>query len=341
MYSSAAWAMARCKLTMSRWQVNASAPGKLVLSGEYAVLEGAPAVCMAIDRRARVAIMPSGGKSHIVHAPGYADGPLEFRDKDGKLKWLDNGAGLEMIDAIWAATGVVPSEGLSLHLDTSEFVDVQSGSKMGIGSSAALTVALTAALDAPDKAYDAHRLFQDGRGSGVDIACSLAGGVIEYVAKSRNVRPLNWPRGLAGTLIWSGTPASTAQKLDRLAESRPRPSRAALVYSSRRVSAAWRQGSVDHLLDEYRDYIQILREFSIDHDLGIFDAGHDELTALAATAGVIYKPCGAGGGDVGIALSADAAALDAFAGQAKAHNYDVLDAELDPLGVQVERNELE
>jgi len=326
---------------MINGQINASAPGKLVLSGEYAVLEGAPAVCMAIDRRARVTITPSGDKTHVVNAPGYADGPLEFRDQDGKLEWLDDDAGLAIIDAVWSAANVTPSAGLSLHLETSEFVDSQSGCKMGIGSSAALTVALMAALDAPDKAYDAHRLFQDGRGSGVDIACSLAGGVIEYVAKTRDVRSLNWPQGLAGTLIWSGTPASTAHKLDRLAESSPKPSRAALVYSSRRVSAAWRQGSADHLLDEYRDYIQVLREFSIDHDLGIFDAGHDELTALAATAGVIYKPCGAGGGDVGIALSADTAALDAFASEAKAQNYNILDAELDSLGVQVERNEIE
>jgi phosphomevalonate kinase len=333
--------MARCKLTMTEMQINATAPGKLVLSGEYAVLEGAPAICMAIDRRARVTVAQTGDDVHIVSAPGYADGPRTFRYCDGKPEWLDDGAGLSLIDAVWSALDVAPAAGLSLQLDTSEFVDPQNACKMGIGSSAALTAALTAALDAPARAYAAHSCFQGGRGSGVDIACSQTGGVIEYVAKSRDVRPLNWPQGLASTLIWSGTPASTAQKLDRLAQSRPRPSRAALVYSSRRLASAWRQGSVDRLLNEYRDYIQVLREFSIDHDLGIFDAGHDELTALAATAGVVYKPCGAGGGDVGIALAADAAALDAFADEAKANNYKLLDANLDPLGVQVERNDFE
>ena len=336
-----AWAPAQSELTMTRRQVNASAPGKLVLSGEYAVLNGAPAICMAINRRARVTVTPTGDDVHIVSAPGFADGPRKFRDCDGTLEWLDNGPDLTLIDAVWSAPDVAPPAGLSLQLDTSEFVDPQSACKMGIGSSAALTVALTAALDAPAEAYTVHSHFQGGRGSGIDIACSQTGGIMEFVASPRAVQQLTWPDGLAFVLIWSGTPVSTAQKLDRLAESKPKPSRPALVYSSRRMASAWRLGSVEQLLVEYQDYIQVLKEFSIDHDLGIFDAGHEELTTLAATAGVVYKPCGAGGGDVGIALAADVVALDAFAAEAKAHNYKVLDAELDPLGVQVKRNDIE
>jgi phosphomevalonate kinase len=46
--------------------------------------------------------------------------------------------------------------------------------------------------------------------------------------------------------------------------------------------------------------------------LGIFDAGHAELVTAAEAAGLVYKPCGAGGGDVGILLGDDAAAVDSF-----------------------------
>ena len=44
----------------------ASAPGKFVLSGEYAVLDGAPAICVAVDRRAVVTIETHGGDHSIV-----------------------------------------------------------------------------------------------------------------------------------------------------------------------------------------------------------------------------------------------------------------------------------
>ena len=52
--------------------VVASAPGKAVLCGEYAVLDGAPAVCMALDRRARVTVTPFEGDWNRVSAPGYS-----------------------------------------------------------------------------------------------------------------------------------------------------------------------------------------------------------------------------------------------------------------------------
>ncbi|MDH3305214.1 MAG: hypothetical protein OEM92_08415, partial [Gammaproteobacteria bacterium] len=61
----------------------ASAPGKLVLCGEYAVLDGAPAVCMAVDRRATVTVTDADGRWHRVSAPGYASTEGRFR-ADGK-----------------------------------------------------------------------------------------------------------------------------------------------------------------------------------------------------------------------------------------------------------------
>ena len=51
--------------------VVASAPGKIVLSGEYAVLFGAPAVCMAVTRRAVVTGADSAdGECHVT-TPGF------------------------------------------------------------------------------------------------------------------------------------------------------------------------------------------------------------------------------------------------------------------------------
>lgn len=336
-------------MTEQQILVTASAPGKVVLSGEYAVLVGAPAVCMAIDRRAHVTITASDTDHHVVSRVGQNVELCRFKSRDGAIEWIDTGGDFSLLEAVWETVGFEPTSNVSLQLDTSEFSDVASGNKTGIGSSAALTAALAAALgvlqsDAPQEAtlaFDAHHRFQGGRGSGVDVATSVAGGLIEYVMDGRETHRLTWPNELAYSLIWTGAPASTTQKLDRLARSKPRPSRAALVYSARRLARSWREGRAKKILSEYHDYISVLREFSIDHDLGVFDAGHEELAVAARAAGLVYKPCGAGGGDVGIVLADSAAAVEAFLDSALDGRSQVLAARLDTRGVQAERTDCE
>jgi len=78
-----------------------------------------------------------------------------------------------------------------------------------------------------------------------------------------------------------------------------------------------------------------LREFSDDHGLGIFDAGHAEMVAAVEAAGLVYKPCGAGGGDVGIVLSSGAESIAEFVGRAKELGFRHLAISADPHGVQV------
>jgi mevalonate kinase len=322
-----------------------SAPGKLVLSGEYAVLDDAPAICMAVNRRARVTLAASDAACHSVTAPGFADATGRFEVAAGGFEWLENGEEFRLVEQVWkTANARVPGQ-LSLVLDSSEFEDEQSGIKLGIGSSAALSVALSNALcevaasdaDATRIAFAAHRQFQQGLGSGVDVACSSMGGLIEYTMDGAAARRLEWPAGLSMGVVWVGVPASTGDKLELLRGQAARPSRAALVLASRRIAAAWAGGDAEAILDEYRDYNHVLREFSIDHELGIFDAGHAELTAAAARAGVVYKPSGAGGGDTGVILAADAAAVEAFADVAREMNALHLDMHIDEDGVLVER----
>jgi len=325
--------------------VTASAPGKVVLSGEYAVLDGAPAICAALDRRAHVTIEPGNENYHSVIAPGFSNARGEFLAADGELQWLAAGDEFSLVDDVWRTASINTSACLSLRLDTSEFVDPKQGLKIGVGSSAALTTALAAALcevaetdaDATRIAFAAHRLFQGGLGSGVDVACSSVGGLIEYRMGETSSVGLDWPAGLAYALFWSGVAVGTSAKIERLGSQMPKPSRAALVYAARRVAAAWRSGSAATILDEYRDYTKVLREFSIDHNLGIFDAGHAELTESAEAAGLVYKPCGAGGGDVGIVFAENEESITSFVQQQLPQQFQTINARLDPLGVQVER----
>ena len=295
----------------------ASAPGKIVLAGEYAVLWGAPAICMAVDRRAVAKVGPLTDGECRVMTPGFS-GADRFR----------------IIDAV--TRGTRPSR--DIELDTSAFMS--GDRKTGIGSSAALTVALLAALegkvDVFAEALDAHSRLQQGAGSGIDVAAAVHGGLFEYEMPTRAVKRLAWPNGLAFRVIWTGVPSSTEAQLARLARSASRPSRSALLLAAPRIRNAWCSGDADAILADYVGYIGVLRQFSVDHDLGIFDAGHDELTDAAMVDGLVYKPAGAGGGDIGMLFGRSDDDLDAFLQRHAQLVNGVLDCELDPDGVRME-----
>ena len=319
-----------------------SAPGKIILCGEYAVLDGAPAICMAVDRRARVTLTERPGETFEVTAPGYSERTASFKVSDGDLDWDNAAASLDLVESVWRAADVERIAAQAIELDTTEFVDSAGGTKVGIGSSAAITVALSAALKNSvdtatigSAALRAHTRMQGGAGSGVDIACSLHGGLIEYRMEGSSVTELGWPENLYYRIVWTGSAASTVEKLARLDAVVSLPSRVRLAGASEAMAAAWRNANATKILEGYGDYCETLYEFSVDHDLGIFDAGHKELRRSAHELGLIYKPCGAGGGDVGIALGVDDAALGRFADNLTPDHV-ILDVRLDPAGVRVE-----
>lgn len=323
--------------------LTASAPGKLVLSGEYAVLLGAPAIAVAVNRRARVIVSCADAGHHTVTAPGFAAGPGQFEVRDGEFVWLDGARDFGLLESVWTALGPELPAHIALELDTRSFRDTATGSKLGIGSSAALAVALTHALaevgarsgDAASAAFDGHRRFQGGLGSGVDIACGVHGGLVEYSMEKNETRHLDWPDGLQMAVFWLGVPVSTGERIERFRQQPPRPSSEALLRASGDMADTWVAGSAQDILAAYPAYIDILREFSADYGLGIFDAGHAELSGIAESTGVVYKPCGAGGGDCGVCLAMDSAAIDAFLSGAEARQAHRPDIGIDVDGVRV------
>ena len=320
-------------------RVLASAPGKAVLSGEYAVLHGAPAICMAVNHRAIVSVTRLDRDWHSVSAPGYSSVEGRFVTEGATPEWLQGENDYKLVDAAWRALDYCGDGGLAIELDTQAFFDDGSGAKLGLGSSAALTVALTAALtrssDVFGQALKIHRQFQSGVGSGVDIATSVHGGLLEYRMQGAQAAELRWPTGLDYRLVWTGVPASTAGKLKRLASAGSKRSRDALVSSAAGMADTWRSAS--RVLAELPGYVETLRQFSDDYKLGIFDAGHDKLVAAAHGAGLVYKPCGAGGGDVGILLGAHGEQLDEFLVGQPVPGCRVLESRLETQGVAWEK----
>lgn len=320
-----------------------SAPGKLVLSGEYAVLDGATAISMAVDRRAIVTFTSREGDCHAVTAPGFSESEGSFSGGPGNLAWHSGGEDFELFEKVWVAAGVSTPESLSFTLDTRSFRE--HGVKTGIGSSAALAVALATALSAIDGgensaiAQRAHRDFQGGTGSGVDIASSLAGGVIEYRINEGGGEKLAWPEGLYHAVFWSGVAADTRSKLERLQVQPVTESRVDLGDAANKFAGVFKGSSVARILDELVRYKDALRRFDADCELGIFDAGHARLTDAASAHGVVYKPCGAGGGDIGIALAAAEESLASFTEVARNFGFRRLDMNLDLQGAMLTAEE--
>ena len=323
-----------------------SAPGKAVLCGEYAVLRGAPALSMAVNRRARVCLSPSADQYHNFTAPGFANGRWRFRaGADGRVEWLDQppGRGFRLLEEAFKACVRGELAPISVSVDTGEFFDPQSGDKLGFGSSAAATVALVAGLLRRDKttadlcavARSVHRSIQCGRGSGVDVATSCHGGVIRFRSDDVETPVAQaWPAGLEFRFLYSGRSADTLAALGKLDDtsSADEPWRM-LVSAAEESSAAWAAGNREDILDSLRRYTKCLSQFSDAYKLGVFSAGHDTMVDLATTVGAVYKPCGAGGGDIGIALASSIDDIEFFCGRAREHGFIPLKVKPDKNGV--------
>lgn len=156
------------------------APGKLVLVGEYGVLDGAPAIALAVNRGVQCTVSPASS--------------MQITTPDGDTRFV----GPALADAPPA------------HYQFSAHHPTGLQSKPGFGGSAAACVCACIAAGRP--AADAvaiHRQVQGG-GSGIDVATSIHGGMIRFEAGA--VTPHD---PVVPIVIWSGASARTQPMVDR------------------------------------------------------------------------------------------------------------------------------
>jgi phosphomevalonate kinase len=112
-----------------------------------------------------------------------------------------------------------------------------------------------------------------------------------------------------------------------------------LSRASGAVATRWAGGNAAAIVTEIGTYTKALRCFDDVHGLGIFDAGHARLAERAAESGLAYKPCGAGGGDIGVALATSRASLASFEKTAMRAGFTVLELSIDPRGAMLHDKE--
>ncbi len=367
--------------------ITASAPGKLMLLGEYAVLEGATALVAAVNRRATVRIAPIEYDEIRVHAPDLGTDAVGHLAAGGHVRWDAGDAAAERLHLVThviesttdtdglretpAATGHIDAippghgnivilekpdadrrpHGFAAALSTTAFFD-ERGAKLGLGSSAALTVALAGALHAfirrprPDlpRLVAMHRTMQGGRGSGADIAASLLGGVVAYRGgngPSPTGQPIALPAGVRWCCVFTGRSTSTAESLAVLSawrQDHPAPYREHLdglaAIAEAGVLAA-QTADAGALLAAFEAYGARLDELGRAAGLDIVGTEHREIRNAAAQCGVIYKPSGAGGGDIGIGFAGDGDHIEAFRHAVGAIGYRIIDMAVEPQGLTI------
>lgn len=317
--------------------ITASAPGKLVMSGEYAVIDGAPAVSLAINRRAKVTVHAAadGCVLEVITAnhrqfsfSWHSSGEILFTGEQP----ADRGTLLTVLLKHLANSLPSTMPSVRIVIDSSEFYAVESRQKLGLGSSAAVCVALTAALhrlfsvqlELHELCYRVHADFQNGKGSGIDVATSLHGGVIQFQTLSTGLpqtRYLHWPEGLYMLPVWTGHAASTSSmlaQLDRLKADQPARYLGlidALAQVATQLCAEWQRNNITGLLDLLALYGDGLGQLDETACVGIYSPEHIEFQHRAASIGAVYKPSGAGGGDFGLVFSDSSASIEQLAAE--------------------------
>ncbi|WDO11226.1 phosphomevalonate kinase (plasmid) [Streptomyces murinus] len=338
---------------MSR-PVTRRAPGKLFLAGEYAVLTpGQPALVAAIDRYVTVTAEPA------LHADAelvtdLLDHPVAmFRDRgglqchqprdaahtQGPLACLI--AAIETTDRLRAESGL---DLVPLRLTVRSALH-ENGTKIGLGSSGAVTVAAVHAItDFTGRPLSAETRFRlalltsitvDAEASGADLAAGTWGGWIRYSPPDRQeLRRRMRAQGVIAALHadwhgfslsaqtppssmslhsgWTGRPASTTAKVSRLQKTAWWRSDA---HQRFRLDSTEVVGelvdAVGHddptaVLAAIDAARKLLHRLDQQAGLGIFTPALTALCDAAEAAGGAGKPSGAGGGDCGIAVLSSA-----------------------------------
>jgi mevalonate kinase len=198
---------------------SASAPGSLMLLGEYAVMHGKHALVCAVNKRMTVKLSPRSDQLITIQSA------LGQHQVD--LKKIKITAPFQFVlTTLKQFKNKFPS-GCDIQIE-SEFSD-----KIGFASSAAVTVALLAALDAwlnlsfskEELALTARAIVRkvQGLGSGADVAACVFGGVVGYRAQPFWVQSesVSYPI----SVVYSGSKTPTVEAVKRVREtfqSRPK-----------------------------------------------------------------------------------------------------------------------
>jgi mevalonate kinase len=249
-----------------------SAPGKVFLFGEHAVVYGKPGIAMAIKPRVFVTVRNT-------KRPQRAKSPY--------------------IDGCFEALGVMGSV----------YINSQIPSSSGLGSSAAVTVATLSAIndefslhktreDIADMAFEIEKTVQKGRASPTDTTVSAYGGIVLISGGSRRRLPPQNIHLVIGDSLVSHSTAKMVEQVSELKKKHP-----TIVDPVLDAIEGVSMTAIHHLNNPR----ELGRYMNMNHALlEVLGVGHPQLAKMilaARSAGAFgAKITGAGGGGCMVAL---------------------------------------
>ena len=316
--------------------ITGRAPGKLVLSGDYIALLDAPALVLAVNCLASATLTTklTGGwsvRSNITP-------PFQLESLTALSDTVDQRLLKTLIEAL-PDTSKLPKHA-ELTLDTSTFYEGHE--KLGVGSSAAILVALAEVLSqvtknplSTESLIGLHNSLHGRNGSGLDIVAARLGGLSRF-QNGTGVR-VTFPTGLHMRFVFTGTSTSTEPMLARFrALIAARPTEEITNWQNLANAVAESLHDVGLFLSNLAKLNEFVLAFDRTTQLGIYGKAHRTALEIADDVGVLYKPCGAGGGDTGVALSDDRKALDAFERNVKREGLTLLNLTIENHGATVQ-----
>ena len=352
--------------------VQVKVPGKMILLGEYAVLEGAGALVMAVDRYVNVSVQDSPEADDFQINTNLNHTSFHFRidksgmihphpsESEGVIKKMNFACqAVEAICIQLVDCGVIISP-FSIKINTEQFY-LENYQKLGLGSSAAVIVAIIVALsryhqaekkvfandeELFDLCFKTHVLAQGNRGSGIDVAASVFGGIVEYLmpqscndttAQFHLYKSLH--TGLYLVPIWTGISTSTRSLLAKVDYFRSEnPVEFELIMDkmidlSNKGCDAFKKEEIHSFLDIVHEYYQVLLKFTQRSAIPVISEIHKNIADIVHDSGGIYKPSGAGEGDLGIAFCDSLDKLKVIKDRLKQNQFETLSLSISKSGI--------
>ncbi|MAX29381.1 MAG: hypothetical protein CMG14_00200 [Candidatus Marinimicrobia bacterium] len=310
-------------------KIKATASGKVFLTGEYMALEGGKAIILSTPQKARINLIENDFRQNIFTSSIDRKSYNFIVNDPSKINWLkgnpiETGSILE--EAIRKFNRKFNNQ--SISIDTDEFFI--NDKKIGIGSSAAVSVALIKAFNdlfqtelssrqIIDYAIDIHRKAQRSEGSGFDVVSSYieSKAVVCRLLEGKNYEysPIEFPEEIIVLAVLSDVSIKTSIMIKRYQDAKKKNPK----YFLKQAEAM--KAELDHLhssllkkdsqliIEHLRTYNNLLLDLDSKFEVGIFNH-HHEMQELANSKNIFYKPSGAGGGDLGLMISHDRAGIN-------------------------------